>query len=81
MPNKQINIYAIHRIKQHSTDYNVMFCSSKKVAERQIQIITESDNKWRKDVEEEIRSKGYPDYVCNLLKDKFRIENIKVITK
>lgn len=80
-----MNIYAIHREKPFSTEYNVMIFSSKKLAEKKIKELNEVYRKWR-EVKNNIRggygSPSFLDWIYNNpTPDKYRLEKIKVITK
>lgn len=80
-----MNIYAIHRDRPFSTEYNVMVYSSKKLAEKKVKELNEVYRKWR-----EVKNTmwvnygntNYMDWVySNPTPDHYRIEKMKVITK
>lgn len=77
-----MNVYAIHRQRNCDVDYSVVVCSSKKIAEKQIEKMKKEYDEWRKETQAEI-NKAYPntDYECSHNPYKYWIEKMKVITK
>jgi hypothetical protein len=77
-----MNIYAIHEQKNCHVEYNVVICSTKTIADKQIKKLLKDYDEWKESVKREI-NKAYPknDYECSLKTPKFWIEKIKVITK
>ncbi len=80
-----MNIYAIHREKPFSTEYNVMVYSSKKLAEKKVKELNEAYGKWREDrntIWEDHGNANFLDWIYNNpTPDYYKVEKIKVITK
>jgi hypothetical protein len=78
-----MNVYAIHRDNIFTTDYNVMICSSKKVAESKIKTANEAYYKWYE------AKKTFADYSIkhldfiynNPMPSKYRFEKIQITCK
>ena len=85
-----MNVYAIHREGIWTTDYNVMICSSKKIADSKIKKWNEHYRMWH-EAEKSLSSGSTSDYRSNTnymdfiynnpRPPKFRIEKIKVLTE
>ncbi len=80
-----MNVYAIHRERPFSTEYNVMIFSTKKLAEKKIKELNEVYRKWA-----EVKNSMWADYgnvhyidwiYSNPTPDRYRLEKLKVITK
>ncbi len=68
------------------TDYNVMICATKKIAESKIKKFNEKYHTWYKRkkylYENEFLSEAYMDFFYNNPQpDRYRIEKFKVLTK
>lgn len=80
-----MNIYAIHREKPFTTEYNVMVYSSKKVAESKIKEANEEYRKWSEIKKHFYNNSSYSninflDFIySNPTPDRYRIEKIKVL--
>jgi len=79
-----MNVYAIHRERIWTTDYNVMMYSSQDVAENKIQELNEAYNRWyktQKDLyENHFCNNTYMDFVYNNPQPpQYRIEKFELI--
>lgn len=82
-----MNVYAIHREKVWTTDYNIAICSSKKLAEKTVQELNKEYDKWlveKNDVKKYSGFNGsdYMDFIYNNPEPpRYRFEKIKVFSK
>ena len=79
-----MNVYAIHRERVWTTDYNVMLCSSKRFAERNAKVLNERYDKWldeKRVIKEYSGFNGfdYMDFVYNNPQPpRYRIEKLEI---
>jgi len=80
-----MNVYAIHRERVWTTDYNVMICSSKRFAERNAKVLNERYDKWleeKREIKEYSRLNDgleYMDFVYNNPQPpRYRIEKLEI---
>jgi len=84
-----MNVYAIHCEGIWTTDYNVMICTSKKIADSKIKKWNDHYHMWHKAIKSlsngnasDYSNTNYMDFIYNNPQpSKFRIEKIKVLTK
>lgn len=82
-----MNVYAIHKEKVWTTEYNVAICSSKKLAEKTVQNLNKDYDMWlvqKNDIKEYSGFTGvdYMDFIYNNPQPlRYRFEKIKVFTK
>jgi hypothetical protein len=81
-----MNVYAIHKERIWTTEYNVAICSSKKLAEKTVQELNEKYYKWIKEMnylyENNFLGESYMDFVySNPKPPKYCLEKLKVIKK
>ena len=80
-----MKVYAIHRERVWTTDYNVMLCSSKRFAERNVKVLNERYDKWleeKREIKEYSRLNDgleYMDFVYNNPQPpRYRIEKLEI---
>ena len=84
-----MNIYAIHKENTFTTDYNVIMCSSKKLAEQKLEELDEKYVIWYKEKKylfdnsfSDYGNTNYVDWVYrNPKPSKYRLEKLEIITK
>ena len=80
-----MKVYAIHRERVWTTDYNVMICSSKRFAERNAKVLNERYDKWleeKREIKEYSRlndGREFMDFVYNNPQPpRYRIEKLEI---
>ena len=84
-----MKVYAIHKENTFTTDYNVIICSSKKLAEQKLQELNEKYVIWYKEKKylfdnsfSDYQNANYIDWLYrNPTPSKYRVERLEVVTK
>lgn len=84
-----MKVYAIHKENTFTTDYNVIICSSKKLAEQKLQELNEKYVIWYKEKKylfdnsfSGYENANYIDWLYrNPTPSKYRVERLEVVTK